>query len=178
MENDTTTAPPPETIEPQTAPAGPPPSPPGGFQKPADYYSTPPGSGSGKGVPKWVPLGCGGAGCLVLLIMLAVGAFVGDQGATRVLTWMFERMEAETMPLVAADVPAAQKQALQDEFRTLTAKLRREEVGLISVQPILQELQAAIRDQKLSREEVDSLIDSLRKANTTTPAAPADPGTP
>ena len=82
------------------------------------------------------------------------------------------------MPLVAADVPPAQKQALQDEFRTLTARLRKEEVGLISVQPILQELQTAIRDQKLSREEVESLINSLRKANKTTSETPADAGTP
>lgn len=176
MENETTTAPSPETIEPQTEPAGPPPRPPGGFQKPADYYSSPPGSG--KSVPAWVPLGCGGAGCLALVIMLAVGAFVGDQGATRVLTWMFERMEAETMPLVAADVPPDLKQALREEFRTLTAKLRREEVGLISVQPILQELQGAIRDQKLTREEVESLVASLRKANRTSPDAAGDAGAP
>ncbi len=81
---------------------------------------------------------------------------------------MFERMEAETMQMVAADVPAEQRQQLEQEFKTLTGNIEQERVGLMSVQPILEQLRVAIGDQNLSREEVEALIESLRKANAST----------
>ncbi|HUF17789.1 MAG TPA: hypothetical protein VMS12_07080 [Thermoanaerobaculia bacterium] len=166
MENDSIPdqeeSPAPVTPPPAENPAAP------AFQKPADYYSSPPESNPGKSLPKWVPLGCGGAGCLFLVLMVGGAAFIGNQGASRVLSWMFERMEAETMQMVAADVPAEQRQQLEQEFKTLTSNIEQERVGLMSVQPILEQLRVAVGDQNLTREEVEALIESLRKANAST----------
>lgn len=147
-----------------------------GFQKPGDYYSSPPESSPGKTMPKWAALGCGGAGCLALLVMLAVAGFVSNQGATRVLAWMFNQMEAETMQMIGPDVTPEQKSQLQHELRELTAKLEREEIGLLAIQPILQDLRTAVGDQTLTSDEVDALIAALRAANSSSkPAASPNP---
>lgn len=150
---------------PQEAPA------PAGFQKPGDYYSSPPESSPGKTLPKGVALGCGGAGCLALLLMLALAGFVSNQGATRVLAWMFNQMEAETMQMIGPDVSPEQRSQLQTELRNLTAKLERDEIGLLTIQPILQDLRTAVGDQTLTSDEVNALISALRAANSSSKPA-------
>ncbi len=171
MENESHTGQEQPPIDEQTIP--PPPAAEHWFRKPADYYSTPPESHPSRTMPKWVPLGCGGAGCLILVLMLAAAAFFGNEGAPRVLSWMFRTMETETMQMIAADVPVEKREELRQELKTLTGKIEQEEVGLVAVQSVLQELQAAIRDQTLTRDEVDALIGSLQKLNSASREAPA-----
>lgn len=103
--------------------------------------------------------------------MLALAGFVSNQGATRVLAWMFNQMEAETMQMIGPDVSPEQRSQLQTELRNLTAKLERDEIGLLTIQPILQDLRTAVGDQTLTSDEVNALISALRAANSSSKPA-------
>ncbi|MEO8218102.1 MAG: hypothetical protein ABI718_13565 [Acidobacteriota bacterium] len=178
--DDWTGAPPPEgPLPPVQNPATTGPVTSGSFQKPADYYATPPSPRSDRpGCPKWIPIGCGGAGCLVLILMILGTVYVMNRGAGTVLGFVFSRLEADMGKLMAKDVPQEKRDELQQQLDELKKKIARKEVGIVAVQPVLQSLQSAMSDQKLTAEEVDQLITSLRAINGEPEAAPSSTPTP
>ena len=148
----------------------------GSFEKPADYYSTPPVPPTDRpGCPKWIPIGCGAAGCLVLILMIAGSIFVMNRGAGTVLGFVFNRLEGDMGKLMAADVAQPKRDELKQQLDLLQVKLAKKEVGLAGVQPVLQALQSAMGDQKLTNDEVDHLIELLHGVNGVASPPPSSP---
>lgn len=169
MENE---VPPPSQPMPPAAPAGGeqiPPPPVNSelpFQRPADYYSSglPPAS-ERKGCPRWVPIGCGLGGCLVLVVMFVLGALIVKDTSGRFSGWFLARLEKETLQLVAKDVPPQQREALRQQFTTLRANIKQGKASFVEMQTLLQLLNESIRDRKVTAEEAEEITRELHLVN-------------
>lgn len=152
----------------------------GSYRKPADYYASPqqPVPDKKGGCPKWALIGCGGGGCLVLLVILVGGSFFVRGGMPKLLDFAFSRVEREISSMAAAEVTVEQKDALRAEMTRYRENIRAERIPMAEVQPVLQELQSTTGDSRLTTEEVDKLTRLLREKNdaaegSTAPAATA-----
>lgn len=128
---------------------------------PAEYYSsaTPPPV-----LPRWASYGCGAASVVVLLVVFAGGAWLSKGGFIQLLDFTFGMTLGEMRGMYAKDVTAEQKKALESEIDSMRAGLRSGKVPVKDVQPVLQSLQKAIGDEKLTAKEVESVTAAARKA--------------
>jgi hypothetical protein len=157
--------PPDRPVTPGQPPAAPvPPS--GSYQHPAAYYEGP-GDPGGKrgGCPRWLLFGCGGLGCLGLLLIFGVGIWAARGGGARLTGFIVSTLERDAEKLYADDVPQEDREALRAELARLKDHIRAEQIDLMELQPILSQINSAIRDQELTAPEVEALIDALREAN-------------
>lgn len=157
--------PPDRPVTPASDPAGEPVPLSGSYQRPAEYYETPGGPKEKSGCPRWLLYGCGGLGCLGLLLIVGIGIWMSRGGAARATTFVVSTLERDAEKLYTDDVPAEDRQALRQELAKLKDHIRSEQVDLMQLQPILSQINGSIRDGKLTGPEVDSLIESLRETN-------------
>lgn len=156
------------TVEPFPPPSGAPaasPPPGGGYQLPSDYYATTPSTEKKGGCPRWLIFGCGGLGCLALLVIFAGGALIMRSGGGALFGWMFAQLEEQSVRIMASDVTPEQKTELAAEFDRLEKNVRRKWLPMTEIQTVLKTLQAAQRDDSLTSEEVSELIETMRQAN-------------
>jgi hypothetical protein len=132
------------------------------FERPADYYSGPVRSPV---LPKWAPFGCGALAVVVLIIVFAGGAFFSSGGFVDLMDFVIGMTASEMKGHYAADVPAAQRKALDDEVVLLRKNLREEKVSVVNLQPFLERLSEASSDKKITTEEVALLQDIARTIN-------------
>jgi hypothetical protein len=142
-----------------------------GFQKPADYYSAPPGQ-RGKGIPRGMQIGCGVAGLLFIGLMFLGATFLSAEGAGKFMGFLFGRLKSEISAMTAADVTAEQKQALDRELDVLIRKTESNDLNIVSLQPLLREMREAVVDNRLSPDEVTRLTRILRELNAPAARAP------
>ncbi|HVT45528.1 MAG TPA: hypothetical protein VMT00_14200 [Thermoanaerobaculia bacterium] len=164
-----------ESFPPGTPP-GPPPEPVhegGSFQRPADYYSAPTTPGEQrKGCPRPVLIGCGGGGCLVLLLLFIGGAWMMKGGAGWMLNYAISKIEGEITELATPEVSSEEREELREGLREVRAKIERDEIKLVEVQPLLEQLQSSIRDRRVTPEETRELNETLRRLNRESPDTP------
>ncbi|MGH9459121.1 MAG: hypothetical protein ACRD2J_15915 [Thermoanaerobaculia bacterium] len=165
---DPSTPPPP----PPPPPSGEPPAGGGSYQRPADYYAAPPAPEEKKGCPRWLLFGCGGLGCLGLLVLLAGGWWMMRGGGVKMMGFVISQLEKEADQLFAADVPQDERQRLKENLATLRGYIGEQKVELVALQPVITEIQGAINDQRLTREEVESLNESLEDLNESIASTP------
>ena len=129
-----------------------PPPPPG--WRPADYYAAPPRASR---FPKWVPLTCGVVAIVAIGVMAMVGMFLQSGGLAKLVAIAFGQMSSDAERMfddgVAPDARAAFKQSLlavRDGIADGTVELE-------SALPLLQAMQKATGDGKLSTDEVEEL---------------------
>ena len=157
--------PPDRPVTPGGDPAGEPVPLSGSYQRPAEYYEAP-GAPKGKsGCPRWLLFGCGGLGCLGLLLIVGIGIWMSRGGAARATEFVVTTLERDAEKLYTDDVPAEDREALRQELAKLKDHIRSEQLDLMELQPVLGEINGVIRDGKLTAPEVDSLIESLRQTN-------------
>jgi hypothetical protein len=138
----------------------------GSFRRPADYYSAPlPPEDQKRGCPKWVPIGCGLGGCLILVLLFVAGTMAVRDGSGRFSRWFVTRLQAETMTLLAPDVPAPERAALQHEFDLLLRNLSQKKTSFMQMQSLLQTMNSAIGDRRVTREEAEQIRKDLEKVN-------------
>lgn len=166
---ETTSTPPPPTMPP---PSGGEPAHPGSPQRPADYYSAPPGPEKKSGCPRWLLFGCGGLGCLGLILIFVLGAWAMRGGGGMVAGFLVNQIQKDTEELFDDDVPAEDRQAFRDELDRLKDHIEAKQITLVQIQPLLSELQTAIRDQRLTVDEVRDLTEALREINETAAGTP------
>jgi hypothetical protein len=145
---------PPTETAPQPAPSS---------RRPADYYSSPPGT---RIFPQWVPFGCGGASVLVLLIVFLGGSYLAGGGFTDLMDMMFGMTMGEMRGMYQADVQPAHKEQLEAEIKTMREHLRTERISVQSLQPLLQTMQKATADEKLTADEVGKILTATRRVNS------------
>lgn len=85
-------------------------------------------------------------------------------GAVTFLKWSLTFIEKSIDESTDATVTAEKKAELKRELQRLRNNLR-DKNDAAEAQPILLEINRAISDRRLTAEEVDDLIDSLKKAN-------------
>jgi hypothetical protein len=137
------------------------------FHLPADYYAAP--AGVRPLFPRWVPMGCGIAAALLILVMFIGGAVVSRGGVGRVMDFFMGTMQREMPGLYAPDVPAESRRALELDLDSLRANIRAERVPLARLDPVMTALRQAVQDQKLTNDEVRDLRKKIQEANTSQP---------
>jgi hypothetical protein len=156
-----------EIIEPQTTSEAsrgtPPPVPSQSFRWPAAYYSNPLGEVAPL-FPKWVPIGCGSIAGVVLVLLFAGGAIAMNGGAAGggILDLVLGTVQDEVKPLETKDVSPAQRAAFEKAMSDLRARARSGNVELPKLQQMLEKLQAAVVDQKVTPQELDQLTATAR----------------
>ncbi|MCM2316927.1 MAG: hypothetical protein NDJ92_17400 [Thermoanaerobaculia bacterium] len=140
--------------------AQPPPPPPPGW-RPADYYAAPPRAPR---FPRWVPLTGGVVAIVAIGVMAMLGMFLQSGGLAKLVAIAFGQMSSEAERMfdsgVAPDARAAFKQSLlavRDGIADGTVELE-------SALPLLQEMQKATGDRKLSIDEVEDLTGSFERS--------------
>ncbi|HKS23579.1 MAG TPA: hypothetical protein VJZ76_12320 [Thermoanaerobaculia bacterium] len=142
------------------APEPPPPSLP--FRLPADYYTSPERT---RIFPRAVPIGCGSAAALFLVVLFAAGALVsGDRGG-RLMGSLFAMMQSEMEGQFTKDVPAADKAEFDAQFHELRHRVETGRAKLSTLQPLLEKMRDASMDEKITPEETKRLIEALRGVN-------------
>lgn len=146
-------------------PTPPPPPSPSGPSKPADYYSG--ASGDTKkstGCRNWA-IGCGGAGCLVLIILFAGGAWLVTRGMPTLVDYVFKDVETKVAQSGVAAATPEQKEALHDQVLRLRGNLESGTIGPGEVQSLIENAAQAASDGHVTSEELTGLIDQLKKVN-------------
>jgi hypothetical protein len=144
------------------------PPPPSSARLPVDYYCAP--TAEVRPIfPRWVPLGCGSASLAFVILLFAGGAWIQRGGLERAVSFFLGMMQGEMSAMYAKDVPDAEKQALTSAMTSFSDNLRTDRVPMTKVQPVMDAIQPAIADKKLTREEVAHLVDVINKANVPQP---------
>ncbi|MBI2213720.1 MAG: hypothetical protein HYU52_08745 [Acidobacteria bacterium] len=142
--------------------------------RPADYYASPRRAPM---FPRWIPLTCGVVAIVALGGMVAVGAFLRSGGLAKFVAIAFGQANAEAARMFDADVEAPARKAFSNSLLAVRDGIAEGEISLSSAVPVLQELQAATRDGKLSAKEVGELTATFEKslAAPAPAAVPAEP---
>ena len=152
-------------IPPVVAPPEPTPQPapdPLPFRRPADYSSAP-GSDLRPLFPRWVPLGCGWASAVFVVLLFVAGAFAPRSGS--IPDWLFGKIQNDLAAHFTKDVTPAQKAAFSAEMKTLRASATKGKLKLDSTQSFLHVATEVDGDDKIDPAEADKLIESVRDVN-------------
>ena len=152
--------------------------PPRTFRLPADYYSTPPADVRPL-FPKWVPLGCGTASAVLLVLLFAGGAILTGPRLAQFMDYVVGSSLGEVKGMYAKDVTADQKARFDTEVKQLRENLRSGKVSMQNFQPFLKLMQTVMGDKKVTHEEVDRLTkaahEATLKGTTKTPPPVEEP---
>ncbi len=160
------TPPPGPVISPQE-PTGEPVPVSGSYRRPAEYYEAPGAPAEKKGCPRWLLFGCGGLGCLGLLLIFGLGFWATRGGGARLTGFVVSALAKDAEELYTDDVAQEDREALRRELADLKDHIRAEQVDLMELQPVLSQINTSIRDRKLTPPEVEALIDTIRGINET-----------
>jgi hypothetical protein len=156
MDEFNSTAPPPAATPPEPAADALP------FRRPADYYSRP-GSDRRPLFPRWVPIGCGWAALIFVVLLFVAGALAPNSGAA--LEWVFGKIETDMTPHFTKDVTPAQKAVFAAEMKTLRASTKAGKLKLDKTQTFLKLATDVDSDEKIDPAETDKLIAAVRDIN-------------
>lgn len=138
-------------------------TPPRSFRLPADYY-TAPWSDVRPLFPRWVPVGCGTAAAVILVLLFAGGAIVSGPRLAQLMDYILGTSLGELKGMYAADVTPGQKNQFDAEVNRLRDGLRSDKVSLQNLQPFLKTMESAIADKKVTAAEMETLTKSAREA--------------
>jgi hypothetical protein len=136
---------------------------PAGFQLPADYYATPPVASDRK-IPRWVPIGCGLGGCLVLILLFVGGALLSSKGTSGFTVWFLGQLETDIDKRATADVTPAQRKEVKDALAALQVEAKSGRVGFTDMPALLESYKAALDDQKIDAAEAKEIAQAARSA--------------
>jgi hypothetical protein len=134
------------------------------FRRPADYYAAPL-SEVRPIFPRWVPLGCGAASLVALLVLFAGGAIFSGAKGGALFAMLFTMMRDEVRGMYAKDVTAAQKLAFDAEMKIVLRNLDQGKVSIDQLQPLLQTIRETSMDSSVSGGEVEKLTKAARDMN-------------
>ena len=137
---------------------------------PADYYAAPL-SEVRPVLPKWVPWGCGGAAILTLVVMVAAGALLTGSRLNALVDLALGMSLGEMKGMYTAGVTEQQKVSLDAEITQMREALQAGRISVKDVQPFMQALQRAVRDNEVTPAEADELTAAARAAAEVKPVA-------
>lgn len=132
------------------------------FRRPADYYATP-GSHLRPLFPRWVPLGCGWASLVFVVVLFVAGTLAPRSGS--ILDMLFGKIQDDLAQHFARDVTPAQRAAFAAEMKTMRAAARDGKLKLDKTQTFLRLATDLDSDEKVDHAEADKLIAAVRNVN-------------
>jgi hypothetical protein len=139
------------------------------FRLPADYYASP-ASEVRPIFPRWVPMGCGTAAAIFLMVGFVGGAVVMHTGLGKLMSVVLDMSSGEVAPMIAKDVTPAQRDAMKAELAQLSRNLESEKTTIARLEPVLNTLKEAMDDKKITPAEVEKITKAAHDANQ--PVAP------
>ncbi len=137
--------------------------PPRSFRLPADYYTSPL-SEVRPLFPYWVPMGCGIASAVILVLLFAAGAVINGPRLAQFMDYVLGTSLGELKGMYAADINATQKAQFDTEVNRLREGLRKDKVSIKNLQPFLKAMESAISDKKVTAGELETLTKSAHEA--------------
>jgi len=156
MDDFTPIEPPPATPLPEPAAAALP------FLRPADYYAAP-GNDLRPLVPRRVPIGCGWASVVFVILLFAAGALAPRSGA--LLGKLFGSIGDDIDKHFTSDVTPVQRAAFAAEMKRLRAAASEGKLKLDKTQSFLKLATDVDGDDRVDHAEADKLIAALRDVN-------------
>jgi hypothetical protein len=150
------------TAPPADAPPPEPAADPLPFRRPADYYAAS-DSTLRPLFPKWVPIGCGWAAFVFVVLFFMAGALAPKSGTA--LEWVFGKLETDMTPHFTKSVTPAQKAEFAAEMKTLRASAKSGKLKLDKTQAFLKLCTDVDSDEKIDPAEADKLIAAVRDVN-------------
>jgi hypothetical protein len=132
------------------------------FPRPADYYASPEHNLRPL-VPRGVPIGCGWASVIFVIVLFAAGTLAPRFGA--LLGKLFGRIGDDTAKHFTADVTPFQKAEFAAEMKRLRAAASEGKLKLDRTQSFLKTAAEVDSDEKVDHAEADKLIEALRDVN-------------
>ena len=140
-------------------------TPPRSFRLPADYYSSPVADVRPL-FPKWVPIGCGTASAVALVLLFAGGAIVSGPRLAQLMDYVVGTSLGELRGMYATDITPQQKTQFDAEVNRMRDGLRTDKVSVQNLQPFLKSMQSAISDKKVTPDELAALTKAAHDAST------------
>ena len=114
------------------------------------------------GGSRWALLGCG-----ALILLMGIGSVVFLLKAKDLFSWMMDELETEIMQSLPADMTEAEKSELSAAFDAAVQAVQEDRASPEDLQRLQQLLREALRDDagRLSREEVEELIEALDRVS-------------
>jgi len=134
------------------------------FRRPADYYAAPLIEVRPL-FPRWVPVGCGTASLIVLILLFLGGALAGGGRGGALFAMLFGTMRGEIHGMFTKDVTPAQKAAFDAEIRLLQKNLDQGKISVDKLQPLLRAVREVSADQRVTPQETERLIVAAREVN-------------
>lgn len=156
MDEFTSLEPQPVALPPEPAPDSLP------FRRPADYYAAL-GTHLRPLFPRWVPLGCGWAALVFVVVLFAAGSFAPRSGS--ILEMLFGKIQDDMTPHFTKAVTPLQKAEFNAEMKTLRAAASAGRLKLDRTQSFLKLATEVDGDEKIDPAEADKLIAALRDVN-------------
>ena len=141
--------------------------------RPSDYYAAPRGPAK---FPRWVPVACGIAAIVALGFMAVVGMFLQSGGLSKLIAIAFGQLNSEAVRMFDDDVDPAARASFSKSLLAVRDGIADGTIDLTAALPVLQQMQKATHDGRLSADEVDSLT-TVFEASQSAPAkhAPGEP---
>jgi hypothetical protein len=141
--------------------------------RPSDYYAAP---RSAAKFPKWVPLTCGVVAIAAICFMVVAGAFLQAGGLAKLVAIAFGQMNADAEGMFDDGVKADARVSFSKSLLNVRDAIADGTIELPAALPLLQEIQTATKDKRLSPDEVEALTGSFQKSLEK--RRDADPGEP
>ena len=143
--------------------------------RPAAYYAAP---RSAPKFPKWVPLTCGVVAIAAICFMAVAGAVLQAGGLAKLVAIAFGQMNAEAERMFDDSVKPDARVSFSKSLLSVRDAIADGTIELPAALPLLQEVQKATKDRRLSPDEVDALTGSFEKSlEKRRDADPAEPPT-
>lgn len=143
-----------DTVQPSPMPVAETPDASSQTWRPADYYAKPPATPR---LPRWVTIASGVAAIVALAAMFAIGVFLRSGGLSLFVALAIGQFQGELKGMLAEDVDGAATQKLDDSLREVRKRLTEGSIPQSEVLPLLEEIQKASRDEKVTAAEIDAL---------------------
>lgn len=127
---------------------------------PADYYAS---ATPEPVLPRWASYGCGAAAVVVLIVVFAGGLYLSGGGFAQLMDFTFGMTLGEMRGMYTPEVTQAQKDAMEKAIEAMRTNVREGKASAASMQPTLQAIQKAIKDEKLTPAEVEAITASTKK---------------
>ena len=138
------------------------------FRFPAEYYCAP--LADVRPIfPKWVPIGCGSASAVILVLLFAAGALFSGSRFGEVMDFVIGTSVGEVRGMYARDVTPAEKQRFDAEVERMREGIRSGKVPVANLQPFIKQMQSAILDKTVTAEEVERLTKAAHDAQRPSP---------
>jgi hypothetical protein len=124
--------------------------------------------------PRGLGIGCGIASVAFLLLIFVGGAVVAHQGLGRYMDPLLGIMADQMEPMYTKDVTPAERKTLAGEITRLRDNVRLGKVPVAKLESVMSALREAIKDERITPAEVQSLTRQIHDTNT----APTKTGRP